>query len=386
MKGGAVQTLTNFLMDENELQQKFAFDVFSPRNRQAHIKATEYRHSNVHFCFDAGIIRFATNVAFKLRLPVDLGHVMMPHKVKRYLQTAQYDAVFVNGYVRGLPTVLELVNGRAPVFMEHHVVTDIINEKSIDGKMIFEKCEKLAFVSQYACEKANTDNLCWNSKIVCFTNAINLAEYKNISQNRESIRHELRLSESDVVFVFVGRFVAQKGVYELIRAFVKANQRYSNIKLLVIGGNTYSGKKIAPYMNQCHEAAKISGESIHFLGSIPKEEVPHYLGVSDVGCIPSICEEACGLTGIEYMAAGLPVLTTDAGGIKEYIPLEAKLVAEWTKDCDTNRLVDLLEAQIIRYATDKELREEKGEYGREFSERYGLQKYYSNFLSFLEMD
>lgn len=47
-----------------------------------------------------------------------------------------------------------------------------------------------------------------------------------------------------------------------------------------------------------------------------------------VECVPSVCEEASGLTAIELMASVLPIITTNARGLKEYIPVNCKIIFE----------------------------------------------------------
>ena len=49
------------------------------------------------------------------------------------------------------------------------------------------------------------------------------------------IRSNLNFSSEDIIFLFVGRILKDKGVDELVNAFLKINQKYNNSKLLIVG-------------------------------------------------------------------------------------------------------------------------------------------------------
>ncbi len=53
-------------------------------------------------------------------------------------------------------------------------------------------------------------------------------------ENNE-LRHKLNIQKEDFVFIFVGRLVADKGINELITAFLKLQKESTNIKLLLVG-------------------------------------------------------------------------------------------------------------------------------------------------------
>ena len=58
---------------------------------------------------------------------------------------------------------------------------------------------------------------------------------------------------------------------------------------------------------------------IKFTGLIPQSEISALYHIADVAVLPSMWEEPAGLTMLEAAAAGVPVITTNAGGIPEYL-------------------------------------------------------------------
>ena len=53
------------------------------------------------------------------------------------------------------------------------------------------------------------------------------------------------------------------------------------------------------------------------LSPINYKNVPDYLHLADIAVLPSMWEEPFGLTIVEALAAGLPLITTRSGGIPE---------------------------------------------------------------------
>lgn len=69
-------------------------------------------------------------------------------------------------------------------------------------------------------------------------NGVNIAYYnKNIYSERDKqrLKKNLNLNEDDYIFIFAGRLVGDKGINELIEAFVKLSTLKPNVKLLLLG-------------------------------------------------------------------------------------------------------------------------------------------------------
>ena len=59
-------------------------------------------------------------------------------------------------------------------------------------------------------------------------------------------------------------------------------------------------------------------DRVRFLGQINHSEMPKYLKVSDIFIRPSL-SEGFGISFIEAMAAGIPVIATQEGGIADFL-------------------------------------------------------------------
>jgi len=117
-------------------------------------------------------------------------------------------------------------------------------------------------------------------------------------------------SDHRPTIISVGRLVGWKGLHVVIEAMVHLPQ---DVQYLVIG----EGAEREP-LKQLAERLGVAGR-VHFVGRIPHNDLPAWLGRADVFVQPSIGEEAFGISVVEAMACGLPVLAARNGGMKEIV-------------------------------------------------------------------
>ena len=110
--------------------------------------------------------------------------------------------------------------------------------------------------------------------------------------------------EESFVLVFVGRIAEEKSVDFLIDAMELLKRKNRNVSLAVIGDGPDLEK-----IKKLAEKAELD-DSIKFAGKIEHSEVARYYSMADRFVSASLTETQ-GLTFIEAMAAGLPVLARD---------------------------------------------------------------------------
>lgn len=112
----------------------------------------------------------------------------------------------------------------------------------------------------------------------------------------------------------LGRLVEWKGQHVFLEAAQKVLQTGAQAEFVLIGGALFGE---ADYEAQLRAQAASLGEAITFTGF--RSDVPELLKGLDILVHASITPEPFGQVVTEGMAAGLPVIATDAGGVQEII-------------------------------------------------------------------
>ena len=135
-------------------------------------------------------------------------------------------------------------------------------------------------------------------------------------ETRASIRRELGASESDKVILHVGRLESLKGHSVLIKA-AKLLPQDRPWRVWIAGGPQSAEQE--KYLNDLrNEVRRLElARRILFLGE--RNDVPRLMSSADVYCQPNTAPESFGLSIVEALQAGLPVVTSDIGGAREIL-------------------------------------------------------------------
>ncbi len=167
----------------------------------------------------------------------------------------------------------------------------------------------------------------------------------------KKIRKELQIAEGDFVVGYVGRLVKDKGINELLEAWVLMKEKYNNIKLLLVGPIETKDS----INNRSKEIIKNDSDVINtgfVLNSAP------YFNLLDVFVLPTY-REGFPTVALEASSMKVPVLITKATGCTESI------VENETGIFISNNPKDIFE-KIETYIKNKEMREKHGFNGRKF--------------------
>jgi glycosyltransferase involved in cell wall biosynthesis len=105
--------------------------------------------------------------------------------------------------------------------------------------------------------------------------------------------------------------VREKGVQVLIEALPKIRWGYHDAKLLIVGGG---------YKDHLISLAQYIGmdRHVYFAGFVPDDDLLKIFQIIDIACFPSLYEPF-GIVALEAMAAKVPVVVSDAGGLPEVV-------------------------------------------------------------------
>jgi glycosyltransferase involved in cell wall biosynthesis len=171
-----------------------------------------------------------------------------------------------------------------------------------------------------------------------------------------ALRREWGATDGTLVIGFAGRFVGQKDIPTLIRAFARFREISGCDARLVLVGQ---GELLEPMRHLASEAG--IGDRVVFPGF--RDDVPVVMRAFDVFAITSV-HEGFGLVLVEAMAAERPVVATRAGAMPEIVV-----------DGGTGFLADGVEAfaQALTRLTDPAVRQRFGEAGcRRVNEHFAV--------------
>ncbi|HXK34620.1 MAG TPA: glycosyltransferase [Dehalococcoidia bacterium] len=139
---------------------------------------------------------------------------------------------------------------------------------------------------------------------------------------RPAARREIGAAAGERIVLYVGRMVPRKGVETIVRAMALLGEGDSpGARLLVVGGEADSPDPAAtPEIGRLRALARELGvgERVTFAGRQPRERLRYFYSAADVFVtVPAY--EPFGITPLEAMACGTPVIGSRVGGIKHTV-------------------------------------------------------------------
>jgi len=177
------------------------------------------------------------------------------------------------------------------------------------------------------------------------------------------------LKDDKFNILFLGRLDPRNGLETLLRSFSILKKRKVNARLIIAGDGPFR-----PHFEKSVEAQ--CKQDVHFVGQIYQER-PDYLASADVLCYPAQLA-SFGITLLEAMAAGLPVVASDINGFKDLVrPGKEGLLAS---PGQADSFADAFE----QLADDKNLCINLGEQGRKRADEFSWDKVSERILSFYD--
>ncbi len=134
-----------------------------------------------------------------------------------------------------------------------------------------------------------------------------------------SARDYLGLDASEFIILQLGRIVPRKGIDNVIRAVACLRAQHGiAARLLVVGGNSaLPDPVLTPELGRLQALAQQQGvaQSVTFTGQRPRATLRYYYSAANV-FVTTPWYEPFGITPVEAMACGTPVIGSAVGGIK----------------------------------------------------------------------
>ncbi|MEY3654224.1 MAG: hypothetical protein RL739_2394 [Pseudomonadota bacterium] len=139
---------------------------------------------------------------------------------------------------------------------------------------------------------------------------VDLARFRPDPAARAALRTKTGVADAVPVFIFVGRLVRDKGIFDLVEAFATLNARHGQWELWMVGPDEESLQA-----NLQNEGQRL-GARIRWFGPTPVPE--RYMAAADVFVLPSY-REGFGSVVIEAAACGIPTIAYRIDGLVDAI-------------------------------------------------------------------
>ena len=149
-----------------------------------------------------------------------------------------------------------------------------------------------------------------SNKISVISNGVDLNKFEKVSAD-EAFRKNYAAKNEKIVF-YVGRLVNEKGVHVLLNATHKILSAYNDVKFVIAGKG--------PCLNNLIELSQSLNimDKVYFTGFVSEEVLLKLYKCSDIAVFPSTYEPF-GIVALEGMVAGIPVVVSDTGGLREIV-------------------------------------------------------------------
>ncbi|MAF59724.1 hypothetical protein CL631_02690 [bacterium] len=206
---------------------------------------------------------------------------------------------------RKIKIVLTLQEGDS----EEHLTKRHLGLNGLAWKLALKRADVLTVISTYLGKRAK--RLGYSGPIHLIPNAVNISHFsqeysKDILKDLEE---KLGKKKGDVFMITTSRLSEKNALDDVIEAVALLPK---NIHFIVLGIGEDESK-----LKRLADDRGV-GSRVHFVGYVGQDEIPKYLKISEIFIRPSR-SEGFGISFVEAMAAEIPVISTQEGGIADFL-------------------------------------------------------------------
>lgn len=248
---------------------------------------------------------------------------------------------------------LKIGGFKTPLLLTKHVGSRVIKKDFLHRKLYGRVNAALAISGVIAKNLAETTPLL-DDKIILVHNGIDVEKFNPAKYNRVEARGEFGLSGNALIIGMMGRFSPGKGHEEFLGAARLLNEKYDNLKFLVVGEASFGEEAYRDEIKFLANNRDLS--NVSFTGYI--SNTPAILAAMDIFVFPSHAE-SFGLALTEAMAMELPSVSANSDGVLEItVDNETGLLFENKNPADlAEKISRLISSDEIRIKFGKSARE-----------------------------
>ena len=381
VKGGGAETLITAFLKENEKSNN-RITVFSIYDKQAQKETNSYKKTKfVYMNYKKRTFFDRLRSRIKKDFPRETPYSFS--KVARIIKQGGFDKIIIENSPWQFPFFVKKFGEKTFLHLHNDWVNNDLELKYIKKyRKAINNSGGVIAVSKYIKERVQTIGGINHQKIQVLYNATDIKELKRRLPKEEEIliRKRHKIKDNDIVVLYTGRLCKEKGVLELIEAIEPIIQTNSNVKLLIVGSVSYGRTTVDDYTIEVSKYLDKYPNNIIATGFVDYKEAVKYYDIADLQVIPSMWEEPFGLVAIEGMAKGLPIISTDSGGLKEFIKDSGAIIV------DRDNIVENIRKSLEVLIQNLEKREKMSSLALNIMEqnnKFDYSYYYDKYLEIL---
>jgi glycosyltransferase involved in cell wall biosynthesis len=171
---------------------------------------------------------------------------------------------------------------------------------------------RLIVCSEYMKQHVSDIFSCPSDKIDVIFNGVTPEKFQFEWSDSDRLSWRKRFADdNENIVLFVGRFVREKGIQDLLSAAGSILATHPNTRFLIVGGG--HRELFERFVDWFGIADKVT-----FTGFMGGRDLLQMFRIADVAVFPSLYEPF-GIVALEAMAAGTSVVASEAGGLKEVV-------------------------------------------------------------------
>jgi len=353
VKGGAVEVLLTYIIEQNEIKPEFYIDVYTIADEN--LCGVSYKYTNIIQIKFPIILKLTDKIFDKLvrTFKINGSYRSIDDLFSRQIRGKKYKYIIIENMMTLFKKIYQEEHNDNLFFHMHNDIDRYRPDYLC--KYIAQNAKAVISVSQYI--KYHFTEEAPGANIQVLYNCVDCQLFNyHLNEDKDKWQKKYGVNGNNVVFLFSGRLIQEKGIFELLEAFRKLHQKVKNTQLLIAGTFNMVSDKKNKYQKLISNRIAEMEDSVAFSGPISRWQMPEVYAASDAVVIPSLWEEPFGVVALEAMAMKKPIISTDSGGLPEILNEDNTILIDKKKD-----VTDNLYAAMLRLYEDNNLREKMGE-------------------------
>lgn len=389
VSGGAVESIVENFIKENESATRGQLVVYSCFHEKARQVAETYRNTKVVFIKTPWIVRLMDRVlygfvkTFRKKAKVASYRYIFQRlhfirRVGRYLNRDHANRVVFENHA----TLLSALKYRDNAALYrgkyiYHIHNEITN--AFGNEQFLQECPRFIGVSAFVNRQVADYFSLGEDRFRVVKNRVDetLFSRELAPAEKEEMLTRLGIPSGARIILFSGRLTKEKGIDELMRAFRRFERK--DLYLLIVGSHYFGSKIKTDFERELNSLAAGKEEHIKFTGFVNYEDMYRYYRLADVVVLPSVWNDPAPLTVIETVMTNRPLITTESGGICEYVDRDCAVVLHRDE-----KIAEHIYDALVALIDDEDRKAAYREAMKRRAEGMKLSEYYHEFMDCME--